>query len=198
MSVSSLVRIEAQSGTALELAAGQALEIVDLEGRQVADVAIFRAEDVRESFSPGRTLDYNEAMSISTGATLYSNRSTPLMRIEQDDVGRHDYLLSPCSKRMFEILRGLNNHPSCLSNLTQSLCPYGVSEDDLHGTLNIFMNVEIGDRGRIAVRTPISKAGDRLVLRALTEVLVGLTACSSEHTNGGRCKPIGFRILPNR
>jgi len=190
------MRIEAQSGTALELASGEALEIVDLEGHQVADVAIFRAQDVRESFSPGRTLDYNESVSISTGDTLYSNRSTPLMRIEHDDVGRHDYLLSPCSKRMFEILRGLENHPSCLSNLTQSLRLYGVSEDDLHGTLNVFMNVEIGARGRIAVRTPISKAGDRIVLRALTDVLVAVTACSSEHSNGGRCKPVGYRSLP--
>lgn len=196
MSVSSLIQIEPQRGTAIELDPSNALEIVDIEGLQVADLAVIRASDSHESFSPGRTLDYNELIYISTGDTLYSNRSTPLMRIEHDDVRRHDYLLAPCSGRMFELLRGVYNHPSCLSNLTEALAPYGIAGNDLHGTLNVFMNVEIGDRGRIAVHSPISKAGDRIVLRALTKVVVGLTACSSEHTNAGRCKPIGYRILP--
>lgn len=192
-----VLRLPAQSGTALEIRAGDALEILDIEGEQVADVAIFSATDARERFSPGRTLDYNGSLYLTTGALLYSNRSTPLMGIEADDVGRHDYLLTPCSARMFEILRNCADHPSCHSNLRAVLGRYGISGDEIDATFNVFMNVLVDLNGRIQILPPRSKAGDRILLRALVDVVVGLTACSSEHSNNGRCKPIGYRITSN-
>ena len=191
-------RVNSQSGTAFILAAGSALEIVDPLGGQVADIAVFGREDPRESLSSGRTLDYNERIYLSTGDALYSNRSRAMLRIEADTVGRHDYLLSPCSQRMFEILRGYVDHPSCLGFLAEHLARFGIGEDAIQTTFNAFMNVEIGADGRISIAAPRSRAGDRIVLRAEMDVIVGLTACSSEYTNGGTCKPVDYRILtPN-
>jgi uncharacterized protein YcgI (DUF1989 family) len=196
MSVSPLIhRLDSQTGCALLLGAGEALEITDIEGEQVADLAIFSQADPGEYFSSGRTLDYNSHIFISTGATLYSNRSSPLMRIEADDVGIHDYLLAPCSGRMFEILRGLSSHRSCHENLVTALSPYGIHADNIDSTFNAFMHVEVTSDGAITLLPPLSQAGDRIVLRAAMELLVGVTACSSEHTNNGRCKPIGYRIV---
>lgn len=188
-------RLQPQTGCAFSLSSGQALEICDPEGRQVADVAAFSQHDVRESFSSGRTLDYNEQVYLTTGATLYSNRSSQMLTIESDDVKRHDYLLTPCSSRMFELLRGESGHPSCLSNLARALSAFGIAEDDIHCTFNAFMNVSLSESGRVTVFEPGSKAGDKIVLRAQMDLIVGLTACSSEHSNAGRCKPIDFRIL---
>lgn len=195
MSLSTIAtEVAAQSGTALELARGEALEIIDPFGGQVADVAVFSQRDAAESLSAGRTLDYNEKIYITTGAFLYSNRSSPLLRIEDDTVGRHDYLLTPCSSRMFELLRGVYGHASCLSNLALHLARFRITEDMIGATFNAFMNVEIGSDGGISVSAPRSEAGDHVTLRAQMDVIVGLTACSSEMSNDGTCKPILYRI----
>ena len=195
MPISQLTRIQPQSGCAFEIRQGQALEICDPFGEQVADLALYSRSDPKEYFSSGRTLDYNGRIFLTSGDVLYSNRSTQIMRIERDDAGRHDYLLTPCSARMFEILRDMPNHPSCHGNLAMALLPFGISDDDIHSTFNVFMRVEVNSAGNIAISPPSSKAGDQIVFRALTDLIVGLTACSSEHTNNGLCKPIDYGIF---
>lgn len=188
------LRLAPQTGTAFRMAAGSVLDIVDPTGGQVADVALFVDGDADERFSPGRTIDYNETIALTTGAALYSNRSRVLMRLLDDDVASHDILLAPCSERMFEILRGYRAHPSCHGNLARALAKYGIASDAIDATLNVFMNVRVGADATIAIAPPLSRAGDRLVVRAELDLIVGLTACSSEFTNGGTCKPIDYRI----
>ena len=196
MSVPSLsfLRLAPQTGTAFRLFAGSSLEIVDPFGGQVADVAFFVDGDTSERFSPGRTIDYNETIALTTGAALYSNRSRILATLAEDDVASHDVLLAPCSERMFELLRDLRAHPSCHGNLATALAPYGVGDAAIDATLNVFMNVRVGAGGKVSIAPPRSRAGDRLVVRAAIDLVVGLTACSSEYTNGGVCKPIDYRI----
>jgi len=171
------------------------LEISSPRDGQVADLIAYSAEDVAEHFSPGRTLDYNERILITAGHALYSNRSSKMLTILRDDAGRHDYLLAPCSERMFQILHKRADHPSCHGNLSQALAPFGITPDQVDGTFNVFMNVAVADGGGVEVRAPASRAGDALLMRAEMDLIVGLTACSSEHTNAGLCKPIDYRIL---
>jgi uncharacterized protein YcgI (DUF1989 family) len=73
MSISQVkVRLAPQTGTGLKLYSGQTLEIIDPTGGQVADLALFSADDIRERLSPGRTIDYNENIALTTGSALYS------------------------------------------------------------------------------------------------------------------------------
>ncbi len=195
MSPAGALRLEAQSGCAFTLRRGDALQIIDPHGGQVADLMAFGLHDLRETFSSGRTLDYNASVFLSSGAALYSNRSNVMLRIEQDDVRRHDFLLTPCSERMFEILRGQAHHNSCLTNLANALRRFGLGEDDVHSTFNAFMHVVVGANGRVDVLPPTSQPGECVVLRAQMDLVVGLTACSSEHSNAGRCKPIDYQLL---
>jgi uncharacterized protein len=196
--LSTINRLEPQTGCALIMRSGEALEIVSPSDGQVADLALYARADLREYFSAGRTLDYSGRVFLTTGSTLYSNRSTPMMRIERDDAGRHDYLLAPCSARMFQILRNLDGHPSCHDNLAKALQPFNITADNIHATFNAFMRVDIDSEGNIAVRPPSSRAGDRIVLRALVDLVAGLTACSSEHSNNGVCKSIDYRVIAFR
>jgi hypothetical protein len=106
----------------------------EIFAEQVADLALYVHADPREYFPAGRTLDYNGQVFLTTGSTLYSNRSTLMMRIEFDDAGRHDYLLTPCSARMFQLLHNLEGHPSCHANLARALQPFNISDDDIHAT----------------------------------------------------------------
>jgi uncharacterized protein YcgI (DUF1989 family) len=188
-------RLEPQTGTAFELRAGQLLRVIDLEGEQVADLVAFNLSDKAEWLSSGRSIDYANRIYLTKGDTLYSNRSRPMFTILEDDVGRHDFLLTPCSPETFQIIyQNENPHPSCFDNLATNLAPFGVAPDSIPTTFNIFMNVEIDANGALKILPPRSKAGDAIVLRAEMDLVVGLTACSAEMSNNYSFKPIGFEI----
>ena len=189
-------RIEPRSGAAFELAKGQTLTVIDPTGQQVADLLAFRRDDVREVISSGRTLDYASRIYLTTGDKLYSNRSNVLLEIVEDDVGRHDFLLTPCSKDTFRIIYGdTDPHQGCFGNLAAALAPYGVVPDDIPIAFNCFMNVPVdGVTGELRVDPPLSKAGDRIVSRAAEDLIIGLTACSALQSNNGSFKPIDYRI----
>lgn len=186
--------IQAQRGAAIRLGAGETLRIVAIEAEQVADLALFDARDPRDSFSCGRTIDYNESLDLRPGSVLYSHRSVPLAQVVEDTTGVHDMLLTPCSRVMFE-RRGENAHPSCHENLYTNLARFGITSDDVAATINVFMDVRVNADRTVAIFPPVSKPGDRFSVRALTDLLVGITACSSELTNAGRCKPVSFEVL---
>src|SRR2546423_6792152 len=97
-------RLEPQSGTAFELNKDQSLRVIDLEGEQVADLVVFNRADHAEWLSSGRSIDYANSIYLTTGNILYSNRSQPMLTIAADDVGRHDFLLAPCSAATFAII----------------------------------------------------------------------------------------------
>src|ERR671931_2287020 len=93
-----------QTGTAFEMKRGHLLRVVDLEGEQVADLVAFGREDKSEWLSSGRSIDYANKIYLTMGDILYSNRSRPMLTIVADEVGRHDFLLTPCSPETFQIL----------------------------------------------------------------------------------------------
>lgn len=191
---SALVEIQAQRAAVVRLQRGDVLQIVDPYGEQVADLAIFNAESRTDAFSPGRTIDYNESLHVSSGSALYSHAGVELARIVEDSVGIHDILIAPCRSEMFA-RRGEFQHPSCQANLSSVLSDFGISDDMVTTTLNVFMNIAIEEGGRIRLGPPASAAGDFIKLEAVCDLVVGIAACSSELTNNGRCKPIGYALL---
>ena len=194
--MSDVVEIPERSGDAFRLAAGQTLTVIDPRGVQVADLLAYNAEDLAEVISSGRTLDYAETIYLTTGNLLYSNRSRPMLTIVDDTVGRHDFLLTPCSYDTFHhFYPDLPPHRGCFGNLAAALEPYGVKPDMIPTAFNCFMNVTVdGATGKLDVLPPISKAGDHIVLRAEMDLIIGLTACSAPASNGGSFKPIHYRV----
>ncbi|HEX5139702.1 MAG TPA: DUF1989 domain-containing protein, partial [Dehalococcoidia bacterium] len=87
------------------------------------------------------------------------------------------------------------NHPSCFRNLADNLKAFGIEEDRIGTTFNIFMHAGLEPTGEIKVLPPVSKAGDAIELRAEMDLIVGLTACSAELSNNWSFKPIGFEVL---
>ncbi len=191
-----LTELPARSGTAFVLECGDVLTIVDPEGEQVADLVAFAATDPREALSNGRTFDYEETLVLTSGNRLWSSRSEPLFSIVRDDVGTHDFLLAPCSRDTWRLCYDGRHDdvPGCHGNLTTALAPFGIEADMIPTSFNVFMNVEVGPGGRLAVRPPRSRAGASFSVRAETRLIVGLTACSAAFSNNGRCKPIHYRV----
>jgi uncharacterized protein YcgI (DUF1989 family) len=197
MTALSRIRLAPQTGTGFVVRRGQLLKIIDPQGEQVSDLTSFAHDDPREWLSSGRTIDYANTIYVTTGHTLYSNRSRPMWTIVEDTVGRHDFLLTPCSPETFTIIyKTTTHHPSCFRNLVEGLAPYGIAPDAIPTTLNVFMNVEILPTGELRILPPRSRAGDHLLLRAEMDLIVGVTACSAELSNNGRFKPIDVEVYP--
>ncbi|HLM62021.1 MAG TPA: urea carboxylase-associated family protein [Pyrinomonadaceae bacterium] len=187
--------LEPQTGIGLTLKKGQFLKIIDPQGEQVSDLTAFALEDKAEWLSSGRTIDYANTIYLTTGNLLYSNRSRPMLSIVEDTVGRHDFLLTPCSPETFKII--YNNHeyhPSCFENLHTNLAPFGITPDMIPTTLNVFMNVVVQETGELRIDPPPSKAGDYIIFRAEMDLICGITACSAEMSNNYSFKPIDVEI----
>ena len=190
--------IAPRSGVAFTLDRGARLTVIDPQGEQVADLLAFNRADTAEVISSGRTLDYAGRIYLTTGDPLYSNRSNVLLRIVEDTVGRHDFLLTPCSADTFRIIYGdADPHRGCFGNLAAALAPYGIGPDAIPVAFNCFMNVPIdAATGALTVAPPLSRAGDRITFEAACDLVIGLTACSALQSNNGSFKPIHYRITP--
>lgn len=188
--------IPPRSGVAFTLERGQRLTVIDPEGEQVADLVAFRRDDIDEVISSGRTIDYASRIFLTAGDPIYSNRSNVLLEIVEDTVGRHDFLLTPCSADTFRIIYGdAHPHRGCFGNLAAALAPYGIGPDRIPVAFNVFMHVAVdGESGVIAVKPPLSRAGDRVVFEAKADLIVGLTACSALQSNNHAFKPIAYEI----
>jgi uncharacterized protein len=194
-------RIPAQTGVAVELATGDRLTVLDPCGEQVSDLYLVAADDVAEVFSTGRTTDFGNSIYVSTGSSLWSNRSRVMAEVVDDTVGVHDLTLTPCSQATFDVLYpdlGGAPHPSCFANLVGALAPFGVDPDRIGTTLNVFMDVWTDAGGELHIDPPPTRPGDRFTIEARMPVVVGVTACSAEKSNNGRCTPIDWQVQPAR
>lgn len=185
--------IQACQGRAVDVRCGQLISVVDLEGGQVVDFFAECAENAEEFLSPGVTADCNESLRIHVGDMLYTNRYRPMFSVVSDDVGEHDLLHPCCRPEMYDFFyHNGEGHPNCLDNINASL---GRKHPIIH-PVNLFMHTAIGPDGKLVVKPPLSKAGDRIVLRAEMDVRLGVAACSVSESdcNSGRCTAVKIMV----
>lgn len=167
--------IAPQSGLAFRLRRGELLRITDPFSQQVADLFAFKDGGSKCSLSSGRSIEYAAKISLTTGDVLRSNDSRRMFTIGTDRVGRHDFLLTPCSQEMFEILyQHRGHHPSCFENLYMSFAEFGIAPDQIGTTFSVFMNVGVDAQGAVAVEVPKSKPGDDVEMRAEMDMICAL------------------------
>jgi uncharacterized protein len=186
------VIVPAAHGAAIEVAAGEYLSIVDLEGSQVADfVAIDRA-DPRKHVSPHQTRSSLRRWSLKVGDRLVDNDREPVFEIVHDDVGVHDLFFCACSPALYRQRFGLTDHRSCRMNLLEALGSHGVTEWQLPDPINVFMRTPPRADGEFEFYPAPSKPGDRLVLRCLRDVVAAVSSCPMDLSpiNGGRITPL--------
>jgi hypothetical protein len=118
--------------------------------------------------------------------------------VVEDTVGRHDFLLTPCSTDTFRILYGIDTPRSELPNeLGAAPAPFGILPYMIPTTLNVFMNVAISSTGELTIGTPRSRAGDYLLLRADGSHR-RCHACSAERRTTARSNPSKSRLSTRR
>ena len=178
--------VRAATGGAWRVPAGGLVRVSDVQGGQSGDVFFVDAVDVTDGLSNGRSFDYNGTVLLTVGARLFSSKSRTLATIVHDDVGRHDFLYTPCSQQMFEIQYGVTApHPNCYDNLTGALSGLGVPVATVTVAFNVFMCTSVAADGRLSISPPRSRPGDSIVFRADRDVLVAVSACPAPVANGG-------------
>ncbi len=180
---------------AVEVKEGQLVQVTDVRGKQVADFVAFRKDDPAEYVSTAATRSGNENVMLRQGMSLYSNRRTPMFELVEDTVGRHDLLFAACDPQRYEAL-GEEGHANCRTALAEALAPFEVAYERIPDPINWFMNVAIRQRGELEIREPLSEANDRVVLRALVDAVVGVSACPQDKnaTNGGTPSDVLVRV----
>ncbi len=191
--------IASKTGKAFKLKSGEQLKVIDVEGGQVADLLAFNEEDLAEMLSTGATIDCNASTRLQQGNCLFSNHYNRMLRLVEDRVKNHDLLHPACSPAMFRHQYGIvDYHPSCLENFQKALAAYGIKILAAATPFNIFMHTQLGNDGSVEVHKPLSKAGDYVVLEAIMDLVIGVTACSVAESacNAYRCTGIAVEILP--
>lgn len=193
-----VIEIPAMSARAVQLAAGQTLRVIDVEGAQVADLVAFNADDPSEHLSQGFTRMNLDAVRVRVGDHLFSNLSTPMLEITDDPVGVHDLLYPPCNELFYERGFGIKGKSGCREHLADALADFGIGYEQVTDPFNVFMATGVDDSGRTVILPPTSQAGDHFDVRAEMDLIVGVSACAADVTdcNGGRCT--GIRLVVER
>jgi uncharacterized protein len=180
---------------AVELREGELLQIIDVDGKQVADCVVFASGDQHEWGSTAVTRSSNENVMLTMGKQFWSNRRRPLLELVEDTVGRHDILYACCDPVRYEKL-GAPDHANCRTALAEALTPWTIGRDRVPDPINWFMNVAIKQRGELEIREPLSEADDYVVVKALTDVIVAVSACPQDlvATNGMMPTNIAIRV----
>lgn len=181
---------------AREIARGQVLRIVDLEGRQVGDIVAFNRANLAEKFWISNTIRLNGTVFVTKGHVLYSELSRPMFTIVADTCGRHDLLAGSCNAEIDKVRYGVDAHYGCVENFLKALKPYGIERKDVPMSLNLFMNCPVDASGAWTIATPVSKAGDYIDLRAEMDCVIALSNCPQDLNpcNDGQLKPLQLTV----
>ena len=185
--------IPACSGIKINVKQGQNITVIDVEGGQVVDFFAEVTNSQNEFLSTGVTIDCNESLKLKIGDTIYTNLYRPMMKVLSDDVGEHDLLHPCCRPEMYDFFyHNGKGHSNCFDNINNALA----EQRPIITPVNLFMRTEINTNGSISVETPLSKAGDKIVIKALLDITLGVAACSVSESkcNSGKCSPVKIII----
>lgn len=165
-----------------ELVQGQTLRILDLEGNQAADTLFFNLHDCRERYSAVDTIREQANLYLTTGTTLYSNFTSPMLDIVADTCGRHDTIGGACAAESNTIRYALEK--KCMHSCRDSWLlaigqrpEFGLSKRDITHNINFFMNVPVTADGGLTFEDGISGSGKYVELTARMDVIVLVSNC---------------------
>jgi hypothetical protein len=177
------------TGVAASVRQGERLRVTDLEGRQVVDMAVFNAANVREKLSTSYSRSragvaaggsFHPRDRLSVGDLLMSTINREMMRIIADTPeikGMHDVHGRMCNRRLFQAL-GRGQRDGCHEIISAAVAPYGLLPEDIPDTFDIFMNFHHDCANRWwTIEDGCSRPGDYVEFEALMDCLVGLSNC---------------------
>jgi uncharacterized protein YcgI (DUF1989 family) len=190
------VLVPAREGRAVDVRAGARFRVVDLDGGQVGDLFVFARDDPAEHVSAAHTRAHLSRLFPLPGQAFVSDRRRPVLVLEADDSpGVHDMLIAACDPARYEAL-GRPGHASCADNLRAALTRRGIDLCTVPQPINLFMNIPVSD-GALGWEPALTPAGASVTFRALTDLVVVLSACPQDliDINGGQPTALAVDLL---
>jgi uncharacterized protein len=173
--------VPAREGRAVRVPGGTAFRIVDVEGKQVADLFAFNATDVGEHHSAMHTRAVLSRLFPRVGEAFMTNLRRPILTLERDDSPAvHDMLIAPCDPERYEGLGVDGWHASCRENLERAMHELGHDDICVPASINVFMNIPVAADGELGWEPAPTAAGDSITLRATMDCIVVASACPQD------------------
>ena len=189
------VIVEGYSGGSMLVPAGARFSVTDVEGQQVADFFALRENNHQEFLSTSITRAVNLSLFPHPGQQFYSTLHQPIVEfVEDHSPGIHDMLFAPCDHELYAA-RGLMDHPNCRDNYLACARVTGISHKIVPDPVNLFQNTPVAVEGKLELGVAASRSGDHVVLKALEDLIIIVTACSSERVNGGGSTSVKLDLL---
>ena len=212
------VIVPPRDGRAFRIRRGQFFRIVSIDGPQVGDLNLWNAGDLTERFFSGKTRALH-ATHVTTGNRLWSTlpHLRPMVTIthdtlgwygwDEDGAGIHDVIGTRCDPYTNRLLKGVDYHHCCHSNLARALAaatglPVSEAEGHVHDVLNVFMCTGFTrDTHQYFMKASPARPGDFIEFFAEIDLLAALSACpggdcgQSHSSDEARCHPLKVEIL---
>ncbi|MEM7193363.1 MAG: DUF1989 domain-containing protein [Pseudomonadota bacterium] len=195
-------RINRGTAKAYTVKKGQFIQVIDVEGQQCSDFMAMRADALDNGIE--RYIDSTVSRTMTRSAyplpglfdKFFDQDMRPLLAVRQDTVGRHDTFALACTGRGYEE-RGFPGHLNCSDNISMAFDPYGIESRRAWPAINFFFNSWIDWQNHsISTDEAWSRAGDYVVMQALTDLICVSTACPDDvdPINGWNPTDIHVRI----
>ncbi len=193
------IRIAAATAAAYRVAAGDTIQIVDIDGKQCSDFLAFDAAELEAGRECGidatatRTLMGHAVPAPGLHAKYFDARMRPLFEIVRDTVGRHDAFLLACAPKYYADM-GYPGHANCTDNFNAALAPLGVAPRAGWPAINFFYNTFVRADGTIGSDEPWSRPGDYVLLRALTDLVCASSSCADDIDPSNAWQPTDIQV----
>jgi len=179
------IRVNSAKARAYFVRAGEYIQIIDVAGRQCTDFQCFAARKLEKGVE--HPLDVTTTRSLmgqsyphpGLRSKAFDQDMEALVEEVRDTVGRHDAFGLACNARYYDD-QGYPGHVNCTDNFNAELAPYGIAARKGWMALNFFYNTRIDDQNVLYFDEPWSRAGDYVLLRALTDLVCVSSACPDD------------------
>ena len=193
------VRVKSSTAMAYHVKAGEYIQIIDVDGRQMTDFQCFSARKIDKGLQ--RPLDVTTSRSFMGHAysmpglhsKYFDQDFEPLVEVYQDTVGRHDAFAMACTPKYYDDI-GYPGHVNCSDNFNYALRGTGVEPRPGWMAVNFFYNTFIDAHGVLGSDEAWSRAGDFVLMRALTDLICVSSACPDDTTAGNGWNPTDIHV----
>jgi aminomethyltransferase len=193
------IRIKSSTASAYFVKAGEFIQIIDVSGRQMTDFQCFSARKLDKGIENAldatvtRTLTGRAYPTPGLPSKAYGFDFEPLIEVIQDTCGRHDAFATACNARYYDDV-GYPGHVNCTDNFNAALESYGIAKRRGWEALNYFYNTRMDHNNVIVSDESWSRAGDYVMVRALTDLVCVTSACPDDIDPGNGWNPTDIHV----
>ena len=173
--------------------------MIDVAGRECTDFQAFAVKSLDANIenpinvTATRTLMGSCYPMPGLHSRYYDTALTPLVKVIQDTVGRHDTYGLACYPKYYED-QGYFGHPNCTDNFNYALSEFGIAKRKGWEAVNLFYNTGIDENNVMYLDESWSRPGDYVMFQALTDLVCVSSACPDDTTAANGWNPTDIHV----